>query len=90
MRTHNITTLASEIYDKLANNTDNDMFDPNEVGLEDMFVDENAGTIKGMLSIGLGDRYTEDDIYYYFMKGEKVPAVGETFELDDIKWERIK
>lgn len=45
MRTHNITTLASEIYDKLANNTEHDMFDPNELGLEDMYVDENAGTI---------------------------------------------
>ena len=45
MRTHNISTLASEIYDKLANNTNNDIFDPNELGLEDMFVDENAGTI---------------------------------------------
>lgn len=30
MRHHNITTLANEIYDKLANNTDNEMFDVNE------------------------------------------------------------
>ena len=45
MRTHNITTLASEIYDKLANNTNNEMFDPNEYGLEDMYVDETAAVI---------------------------------------------
>ena len=45
MRTHNIYTLAGEIYDKLANNTEHDMFDANEYGLEDMYVDENAGTI---------------------------------------------
>ncbi len=45
MRTHNISTLASEIYDKLANNTNNDMFDPNEMGLEDMYIDEARGVI---------------------------------------------
>lgn len=45
MRTHNISTLASELYDKLANNTNNEMFDTNEEGLEDMYVDETAGVI---------------------------------------------
>lgn len=45
MRMHNITTLTGEIYDKLANNTNFEMFDPNEVGLEHMEVDENAGVI---------------------------------------------
>ena len=45
MRTHNITTLTSEVYDKLANNTNFEMFDPNEAGLEHMEVNENAGVI---------------------------------------------
>lgn len=45
VRTHNISTLASELYDKLANNTNNEMFDANEEGLEDMYVDETAGVI---------------------------------------------
>lgn len=43
MRTHNITTLASEIYDKLANNTNYEQFDINEC--EDAYVDERAGVI---------------------------------------------
>lgn len=45
MRTHNITTLADEVYDKLANNTDNDMFDPTEYGLKNMEVDRTRGVI---------------------------------------------
>lgn len=32
---------------------------------------------------------TDDEVAYYFMFGEQEPAVGETFELDNIKWERI-
>lgn len=32
---------------------------------------------------------TDDDVAYYFMFGEQEPEVGETFELDNIKWERI-
>lgn len=44
MRTHNITTLADEVYDKLANNTDNEQFDPNEYGLE-MELDSARGVI---------------------------------------------
>lgn len=43
--THNITTLAEQIYDKLANNTDNEMFDCNDMELKDMSVDYNAGVI---------------------------------------------
>ena len=31
----------------------------------------------------------DDDITYYFMLDEQEPKVGETFELDDIKWERV-
>lgn len=42
---HNITTLTEQIYDKLANNTDNDMFDCNDTYLKDMYVDYNRGTI---------------------------------------------
>lgn len=45
MRTHNITTLADEIYDKLANNTQNEQFNPNEYGLENMEVDHERGVI---------------------------------------------
>ena len=45
MRNHNITTLADEIYDKLANNTQNEQFDPNEYGLENMEVDRTMGVI---------------------------------------------
>lgn len=45
MRTHNITTLADEIYDKLANNTQNEQFNPDEYGLENMEVDSTRGVI---------------------------------------------
>lgn len=45
MRTHNITTLADEIYDKLANNTKNEQFDPNEYGLENLVLDCERGVI---------------------------------------------
>lgn len=43
MRTHNISTLAGEIYDKLANNTTHEMFDVDEC--EDIMVDETMGVI---------------------------------------------
>ena len=43
MRTHNISTLVGEIYDKLANNTMHEMFDVNEC--EDIVVDETMGII---------------------------------------------
>lgn len=45
MRAHSITTLADEIYDKLANNTQNEQFNPNEYGLENMEVDRERGVI---------------------------------------------
>ena len=45
MRTHNITTLADEIYNKLANNTHKELFDPNEYGFEYMEVDHERGVI---------------------------------------------
>lgn len=45
MRHHNITTLADEIYDKLANNTQNEQFNPDEYGLENMEVDSTRGVI---------------------------------------------
>ena len=45
MRHHNITTLADEIYDKLANNTKNEQFNPDEYGLENMEVDSTRGVI---------------------------------------------
>lgn len=31
----------------------------------------------------------DDDIVYYFGVLEREPAMGESFELDDIRWERI-
>lgn len=43
MRTHNISTLVGEIYDKLANNTMHEMFDVDEC--EDIVVDETRGVI---------------------------------------------
>lgn len=45
MRTHNITTLTDEIYDKLANNTMHEIFNPDEYGLENMAVDSTSGVI---------------------------------------------
>lgn len=45
MRTHNITTLTDEIYDKLANNTMHEMFNPDEYGLENMEVNHERGVI---------------------------------------------
>lgn len=31
----------------------------------------------------------DDDISYFWMEGEQEPQIGETFELDDMVWERI-
>lgn len=45
MRHHNITTLADEVYDKLADNTKNEQFNPDEYGLENMEVDSTRGVI---------------------------------------------
>lgn len=55
MRTHNITTLADEIYDKLANNTKNEQFDPNEYGLEKLEFDYE----RGVITIGYQDKTFE-------------------------------
>lgn len=49
------------------------------------------GVLEGLLSMGLNDHYTNDDIYYYFdTKVDKIPDIGERWELDDITWERAK
>lgn len=32
---------------------------------------------------------TDDDVAYYFGANEQGPGVGETFELDGIKWEIV-
>lgn len=45
MRTHNIYTLINEIYDKLANNTSYDQFNCDEYGLNEFYVDAEAGEI---------------------------------------------
>lgn len=45
MRTHNITTLTDEVYDKLANNTMHEQFNADEYGLENMEVDHERGVI---------------------------------------------
>lgn len=55
MRTHNITTLVDEIYDKLANNTKNEQFNPNEYGLENMEVD----SVRGVITIEYQDKAFE-------------------------------
>lgn len=31
----------------------------------------------------------DDDIVYYFMNNEQGPAIGETFKLDNIEYERV-
>lgn len=45
MRTHNITTLTSEIYDTLFRNTKSEQFDCDDVDLQNFYVDETAGCI---------------------------------------------
>ncbi len=57
---------------------------------EEYFNGFGHGMLKGMLSVGLGDRYSDEDIYYYFKHDDNVPDVGDTFTLDDITWRRIK
>ena len=39
-----------------------------------------------LLKIQLG--VLDDDVFYYFMEDEKVPEVGEKFELDELVFER--
>lgn len=53
MRTHNLSTLTGEIYDKLANNTIHEMFDVDEC--EDIMVDE----IRGVITITYQDKTFE-------------------------------
>lgn len=54
------------------------------------FTGYGAGMIRGLLTLGLDQYMTDDDIYYYFMPEEKVPEVGDTFRLDDGIWVRTK
>ncbi len=49
-----------------------------------------AGMIGALLTMGLDQRMTDDDIYYYFMPEEKVPEVGKEFRLDGDIWVRTK
>ena len=46
--------------------------------------------IRALLTMGLDQSMTDDDIYYYFMPGDKVPEVVDTFRLDDGVWVRTK
>ncbi len=43
---------------------------------------KHAGIVEG---VSWGD----DDIYYYFGHDEKIPELGETFELDGDTWYRV-
>lgn len=45
MKEHNIETLTSEVYDKLANNTNYDMFDCNAEDLDRFEMDGGKGKI---------------------------------------------
>lgn len=54
------------------------------------FTGYGAGMIRGLLTMGLDQRMTDDDIYYYFMPEDKVPEVGEEFRLDGYIWVRVK
>lgn len=36
-----------------------------------------------------GVSWGDDDIYYYFRHDEKIPELGETFELDGDTWYRV-
>ncbi len=55
MRTHNITTLTDEVYDKLANNTMHEQFNADEYGLENMEVD----SVRGVITIEYQDKAFE-------------------------------
>lgn len=48
------------------------------------------GFWSGYMSAKLGDYYEDIDIFHYFSVNDNVPAVGETFVLDDLKWERVE
>lgn len=52
------------------------------------FTGYGAGMIRVLLTMGLDQYMTDDDIYYYFMPEEKVPEVGDAFRLDGDIWER--
>lgn len=54
------------------------------------FTGYGAGMIRALLTMGLDQSMTDDDIYYYFMPGDKVPEVVDTFRLDDGIWVRTK
>lgn len=54
------------------------------------FTGYGAGMIRSLLTLGLDQRMTDDDIYYYFMPEDKVSEVGDTFRLDGDIWVRTK
>ena len=69
---------AVKYYNKVPRDNDN----------YEYFTGYGAGMIRSLLTMGLGEYKTDDDIYYYFMPEEKVPEVGDTFRLDGDIWER--
>lgn len=62
-----------------------------EQAIDDSDSGYEAGLLEGLLSMGLNDHYTDDDIFYYFtIKGEDVPDIGERWGIDDLIYERVK
>lgn len=52
--------------------------------------DYQEGRWAGYMSAKLDDIYSDNDIFYYFSPEDKVPAVGEQWELDGLVFERTK
>lgn len=66
---------------------------PDDNPNSEYFTGYGAGLIKGLLSIGLGERMTDDDIWFYFSPEEKVPEIGKRYtpdEAGDVVFKRVK
>lgn len=61
-----------------------------KVSQDDWHDGYHEGFWSGYMTAKLGDFYSDNDIFYYFSPEDKVPAVGEQWELDGLVFERVK
>lgn len=64
---------AIKYYNKVPRDNDN----------YEYFTGYGAGMIRALLTLGLGEYMTDDDIYYYFMPDEELPEVGSKVSIDE-------
>ena len=69
------TQREKDLYEEAIKYYDNDIYE--------YFTGYGAGMIRVLLTMGLNQRMTDDDIYYYFMPDEEIPEVGSKVSIDE-------